>query len=67
MVGNFCRCWVISNFSGVAESRYEKLTHSSQIEMDELEALLIEFGILESEEEAEKLAAMNKTEEAVKM
>jgi nitrogenase iron protein NifH len=35
--------------------------------MDELEALLIEFGILESEEEAEKLAAMNKTEEAVKM
>jgi nitrogenase iron protein NifH len=35
----------------------DKLTIPTPIEMDELEALLIEFGILESDEEAEKLIA----------
>ncbi|WP_427162145.1 nitrogenase iron protein [Aliinostoc sp. HNIBRCY26] len=33
------------------------------IEMDELEALLIEFGILESDEDKEKLVGMSKAEE----
>ncbi|BAY99960.1 nitrogenase iron protein subunit NifH [Tolypothrix tenuis PCC 7101] len=33
------------------------------IEMDELEALLIEFGILESDEEKEKLVGVSKAEE----
>jgi nitrogenase iron protein NifH len=33
------------------------------IEMDELEALLIEYGILESEENAAKLIGINKTQE----
>ncbi len=35
----------------------KNLTIPTPIEMDELEALLIEFGILESDEEAEKLIA----------
>jgi nitrogenase iron protein NifH len=38
----------------------KNLTIPTPIEMDELEALLIEFGILESDEEAEKLLAAEK-------
>ena len=39
------------------------LTIPTAIEMDELEALLIELGIIETEE-AEKLTAMSKTEQS---
>ena len=38
----------------------KNLTIPTPIEMDELEALLIEFGILESDEETEKLLAAEK-------
>ncbi len=42
----------------------KNLTIPTPIEMDELEALLIEFGILESDEEAEKLLAADKAAKA---
>jgi nitrogenase iron protein NifH len=41
-------------------------TIPTPIEMDELEALLIEFGILESDEEAEKLIAAEAAAAAAK-
>ncbi len=44
----------------------DKLTIPTPIEMDELEALLIEFGILESDEEAEKLIAADAAKAAAK-
>lgn len=42
----------------------KNLTIPTPIEMDELEALLIEFGILESDDEAEKLLAADKAAKA---